>query len=217
MKNKKIEIFAIFIKTLYFIVIILLFYIVGVLIQTGGGYDNEGGDISETEAVDSKEKAKFTLYFPECDLLNSKCLDADCDQYFLCSGKEYSRCEVYDCGEEFGIGTEDKDGKFDIFKKAKYNKEKIIEVKNRCNGTAEIIESDCVGEKLEIAAKVVTSGDCAIEGFLVGYGNQENGEKISFKPAKFSSVGGGLYSISVNGCNEVSEIIAIGENGVSIR
>jgi len=217
MKNKKIEIFAIFMKTLYFIVIILLFYIVGVLIQMDKNCDDKESDISKIEAVDSKEKAKFTLYFPECDLLNSKCLDTDCDQYFLCSGKEYSRCEIYDCGEEFGIGTEDKDGEFDISRKAKYNKEKIIEIKNRCNGTAEIIESDCVDGKLEIAAKVVTSGDCAIEGFLVGYGNQENGEKISFKPAKFSNVGGGLYSVSVGSCGDVAEIIAIGENGVSIK
>lgn len=214
MKNKKIEIFAVFMKALYFIVIILLFYIVGVLIQMDKNYDDKESDISKIEAVDSKEKAKFALYFPECGLLSDKCLDADCDQYFLCSGKEYSRCEIYDCGEEFGIGTEDKNGKFDIFKKAKYNKEKIIEIKSRCDGTVEIIESDCVDGKLEIAAKVVTSGDCAIEGFLVGY---KSGEKINFKPAGFFSLGDGLYSVSVGSCGDVAEIIAIGENGVSIK
>ena len=216
MNNKKVDILAIFTKTLYFIAVILLFYIVGVLIQIDGERVDRGNNFP-AETADLNEKTKFAAYFPECDLLNSECLDTNCDQYFLCSGEKYSRCEVYDCGEEFGIGTEDEDGKTDIQRKAKYNKEKIIEIKSRCGGTAEIIESDCINGKLEIAAKVVTSGNCKIEGFLVGYRSGEGGEKIDFKPAKFSSLGGGFYSVSVSACGDVAEIIAIGENGVSIK
>ena len=213
MKNKKINIPRALIGISCLIMIILLFYIVGVLFQM----DKNCGDVSETELVDLKDKVVFASYFPECGLLNSECLNTDCDQYFLCSDKKYSICEVYDCGEEFGIGTKDKDGKTDIQRKAKYNKEKIIEIKSRCGGTAEIIESDCINGKLEIAAKVVTSGNCKIEGFLVGYRSGEGGEKIDFKPAKFSSLGGGFYSVSVSACGDVAEIIAIGENGVSIK
>ena len=216
MKNKKINIPMALIGMSYLIMIILLFYIVGVLFQMYREYAGRE-DNFPTKTIDLSEKAKFAAYFPECDLLNSECLDMDCDQYFLCSGKKYSRCEVYDCGKEFGVGVEDKSGKIDILRKAKDNKKKIIEVKSRCGGTVEIVESDCVDGKLEIAAKVATNDDCAIEGFLVGYGNQESGEKISFKPAKFLSLGSGLYSVSVNNCDDVSEIIAIGENGVSIR
>ena len=216
MKNKKINILAIFMKTLYFVAIILLFYIVGVLIQIDGECVDRGNNFP-AEISDLSEKTKFASYFPECGLLNSECLNMDCDKYFLCSDKKYSICEVYDCGEEFGIGTKDKDGKTDIQRKAKDNKKKIIEIKSRCSGTVEIIESDCINGKLEMAVKVVTSGDCAIEGFLVGYGSGESGEKIDFKPAKFSSLGGGLYSVSVSTCGDVAEIIAIGENGVSIK
>jgi len=174
-------------------------------------------NISKTEAVDLKNGTIFASYFPECDLLNNECLDTNCDKYFLCSDKKYSICEVYDCGEEFGIGTKDKDGKTNTQRKVKDNKKKIIEVKSRCGGTVEIIKSDCIDEKLEMAVKVVTSGDCAIEGFLVGYKSGESEEKIDFKPAKFSSLGGGLYSVSISTCGDVAEIIAIGESGVSIK
>lgn len=216
MKNKKINSVLTFSGLLYVVMIVLLFYIVGVLVQMNKEYPDEENKPS-VKVVDLNKETGFASYFPECDLLNSECLDTNCKQYFLCSGKEYLRCEVYDCGENFGVGARDKNGEIDITRKAKDNKKKIAEIKNRCNGSVEVVENNCVDEKLEMAVKVVTGGDCEIEGFLIGYGNQENGEKISFKPAKFLSLGSGIYSISLNNCNEVGEVIAIGENGVSIK
>ena len=114
---------------IYLILIILLFYIVGVLVQMEKSCNDQKGDIPKIETADSKYKTVFALYFPGCDLLNNECLGTDCDQYFLCNDKKYSICEVYDCREEFGIGTKDKDGKIDTGRKTKDNRKKIIEIK----------------------------------------------------------------------------------------
>jgi len=212
MKNKKINILAVFVKTMYLILIILLFYVVGVLVQINENRGDKEDNISKTEVVDSGDEVIFTSYFPGCNLLNSKCLDMECDSYDLCSDKKYLVCEIYDCGEEWGIGTKDKDGKTNIQRKIKDNKKKIIEVKGRCNGTVEILESNCVNERLEIETRVITDGNCKIEGFWIGYE-----EKGSSKPAKFSSLGNGLYLVVTNNCEKISEIIAMGENGISIK
>lgn len=217
MKNKKMNNSKIFMGILSLVLVFLLFCVVLILLRT----DTDNGDRENNpsaELATSNERVDFAVYFPECNLLSSNCLNADCDQYFLCNDKEYLRCEVYDCGEEFGIGTKDKDGKVDILpREAKDNKEKIVEVKSRCSGTVEIVKSDCKDEKLKMTIKVATNGDCKIEGFLVGYRDQEGGGETNFKPAEFSDLDSGVYAVSVNSCNEVLEIIAIGENGVSIK
>ncbi len=218
MKNKKTDLVVIFMKVLYLIMIILLFCIVGVLIQMNRSHDDkEKSDVSKTEAVKVEDEIIFALDFPGCELLNSKCLGTECDQYFLCGDKKYSVCEIYDCGEEFGIGTKDENGKIEKCRKMKEDREKIVRIKDKCRGTVEALESDCVDEKLEIKVKVITNGDCRIEGFWVGHKNKENGEKISSKPVKFSSLGGKLYLVATDSCEEISELIAIGENGISIR
>ncbi|MEA1937165.1 MAG: hypothetical protein U9N04_03580 [Patescibacteria group bacterium] len=211
MKNKKINILAVFTKMLYFIFIALLFYIVGVLIQMEGNYDSQENDISKTETIKLENKVVFTENFPGCDLLSGECLNLNCKYYFLCSDQKYLRCEVYDCGEEFGVGTKDKNGKIKTDRRTKEDREKISRIKDKCRGTVKTLESNCLDEKLEMKIEVITDGDCKIEGFWIKQIDKEA------KPVKFSSLGNGSYSIIVNGCEEISEIIATGENGISIK
>lgn len=211
MKNKKIKILTVFVKMFYAIMIVLLFYIVGVLVQIDRSCDNQEDNVSKTEIASLEDKALFAADFPGCSLLNKKCLGAECDKYFLCSDRKYLVCEIYDCGEEFGIGTKDENGEINRQRKAKEDKEKIIKIKEKCAGTVEVLESDCLDEKLEMKVKVITNGDCQIAGFWVGQMNKET------KPVKFSNLENGLYLVVANSCEEVSELIAAGENGISIE
>ncbi|MCK5122633.1 MAG: hypothetical protein KAQ87_00575 [Candidatus Pacebacteria bacterium] len=208
--------YPIFTGILFTVMVILLFCIAAVLIQTD---ENKSGRENETEInnLDGSKNEEFASYFDGCDLLNRECLSMDCGQYFLCNDKEYSVCEIYDCGMEFGIGTKDSEGKIKIERKIKDNRKKIMEVKSRCKGLLEVIESNYVDEKFEANIKVTTAGSCKIGGFLVSCKNLETGEDNGFKPAKFSDFGSSSYLISVNNCSEMSEIIAIGENGISIK
>jgi len=215
-ENRKTNPASIFVGILFFVVIILLFCVVVVSVQRDG---NKTGEENNTEVNDLNDDKgnEFAAYFSECDLLNSECFNMDCEQYFLCNDKKYLACEIYDCGTEFGIGTKDSDGKINIEREIKDNRKKIVEVKSRCNGSIELMESNYINERLEANVKVITAGDCEIGGFLVSCKNLETGESNSFKPAKFSDSGDGSYLVSVSNCSEVSEIIAIGENGVSIK
>lgn len=211
-ENKKRNPFSIFAGVLFFVAAISLFCIIAALIQTG---KNKTGE--EINNLNGDKGSEFAAYFDGCDLLNSECLSMDCEQYFLCNDEKYLACEVYDCGTEFGVGTKDSDGKIKIERELKDNRKKIVEVKSRCSGSLEMTESNYTDGKFEGEVKVTTTGSCEIGGFLVSCKNLETGEDNSFKPAKFSDSGDGSYLISVDNCSEVSEIIAIGENGVSIK
>lgn len=216
-KNKKINIPLAFMGIFVIVLIILLFYIVGVLIQFGENEMLENGGGSYDSQTYIEKASEFSSYFPKCDLINNRCLDTSCDKYFLCNDKRYLVCEIYDCKEEFGIGTKDENGKIDIRRKIKDERKKIAEIKNRCDGTLKILKSDCIEEKLEIQTRVSTAGDCVIEGFMAVYKIEEDESKKSFKPAKFSNLGDGLYLVKTSNCKEISELIAIGEAGVSIK
>lgn len=215
-KGKKINPLLIFTGIALVVLIVLLFFVILVSNRTNKNEINEENGAEITDSSGDK-KAKFTSYFAGCGLLNDKCLDTNCDQYFLCNGEGYSVCEVYDCGAEFGIGTMDESGKINIERKAKDNKEKIIKVKNKCGGALEIVESGYANERLEVKVKITTAGDCEISGFLAACKDVKIGEGGGFKPAKFSDLGDDFYLVNVNNCGEMAEIIAIGENGISIK
>lgn len=209
---KKTKTLPIFMFLLMAIFGLLLFYIIGVLIQLNekggsGALPNQGGLL---------ENSEFASYFPGCGLLNNSCLGSKCDQYFLCNDKKYLVCEIYDCGENFGIGTEDENGKISIEKKIKQDREKIIKMISKCKGEIEIITNICESGKLKIQAKVATNGDCKIEAFMAAYGGSQT-EPKSFMSAEFSSLGNNLYAVEIGRCDNVLEVIAVGEGGVSIK
>lgn len=214
-KNKKISIPAIFMELSIIILIVLLVYIVGALIQLYG--DGYRSGFSPAHNGASNNGAEFASYFVGCGLLNDKCLNADCDQYFLCSDKNYSACETYDCGEEFGVGTKDQSGKIDVIKKTKQEREKIKRMLDMCRGSLEIFGNVCENGKLKAKVKVSTAGSCEIEGFLASYKNTGNTEENRFERIEFSRISEGLYQVTLDNCAEMPELIAVGENGISIK
>lgn len=213
-KSKKTNSLLVFVGVAFFIVFISFYIIIGT--QMGNNKTNKENN-TESANLEDNEKCEFAAYFVGCDLLNNKCLDLSCGQYFLCNDEKYKICEIYDCGAEFGVGTKDKNGEVKIERKAKENRDKIIKVKSKCSGSLEIVESNYANEKLEAKIKVTTAGDCEIGGFLVSCKNIETEESGNFKPAKFSVLDDNSYLISISNCVEISEIIAIGENGISIK
>lgn len=162
------------------------------------------------------ENGEFAPYFPGCGLINNSCLSSKCDQYFLCNDKKYLVCEIYDCGENFGIGTKDESGKINIEKKIKQDREKIMEMVNKCKGKIEIMDNTCESGKLKIQAKVTTDGDCKIEAFMAAYGGDQ-AESKNFMSAEFSDLGNNLYAVEIGRCDNILEVIAVGEGGVSIK
>lgn len=214
--NKKISIPVIFMELSVIILIVLLAYVVGVLIQLyGDGY--RSGFSPAHNGILNSNSAEFASYFAGCGLLNNKCLNTDCGQYFLCNDKKYSICEIYDCGEEFGVGTKDQSGKIDVIKKTKQEREKIKKILDRCRGSLEILEKVCENGKLKAKVKVSTTGSCEIEGFLASYKNAGNAEENRLERVEFSRISEGLYLVNFNDCAKMPELIAVGENGISIK
>lgn len=211
-KNKKTKTLPILMFLFMAIFGLLLFYIIGVLIQLG----EKGRDSVLPNQSGLSKNSEFASYFPGCGLINNSCLSSKCDQYFLCNDKKYLVCEIYDCGENFGVGTKDENGKINIERKIKQDREKIIKMVSKCKGKIEIMDSACEGEKLKIQAKVTTAGDCKIEAFMAAY-NGDQTESKSFMSAEFSDLGNDLYAVEIGRCDNILEIIAVGEGGVSIK
>lgn len=211
-KNKKTKNLPIFMFLFMAIFGLLLFYIIGVLIQLDG---KDRNSVLPNQSGLS-ENSEFASYFPGCGLINNSCLSSKCDQYFLCNDKKYLVCEIYDCGENFGIGTKDENGKMNIEKRIKQDREKIMKMVSKCKGKIEIIDNACESGKLKIQAKVTTAGDCKIEAFMAAYGGGQ-AESKSFMSAEFSDLGNNLYAVEIGRCDNILEVIAVGEGGVSIK
>ena len=216
-KNKKINIPSVFMGMFTVILIILLFYIVGVLVQFRENEILENGAGSPDSQTHVEKSSKFASYFPNCGLINKNCVNSSCDKYFLCNDKKYLACEIYDCNEDFGIGTMDEEGKIEIRKEIKYERELVKKRIERCRGTIEIIDKNCVDGKFELKIKVVTEGECEIKGFVAMHKNIDKPEEKSWDSADFNSLGENLYLAKLNNCKNITEIIAIGEGGVSIK
>ena len=209
MKNKKNRET---ITSLIFVGIIILVIFLVFLIQNR---EKEPGG-SELPVNDNPIE-EFSDHFPECSLISDSCLNTNCDKYFLCNDKKYVTCEIYDCKKEFGIVTVDEDGEIKTKRRIKDNIERITEIKNRCDGKLEIIKSECVEEKLEMQVRVKTAGDCAIGGFMAVYKTGEIAGEKNVKSIEFSNSEEEFYLVKADNCEEISELIAVGEAGVSIR
>ena len=205
-KNKKIN------TSLIFVGIVVLMVFLVFLVQ------NREREIGNSDLpIHNDPIENFSDYFPGCSLINGSCLSTDCDKYFLCNDKKYVTCEIYDCKKEFGIVTVDENGETKTNRKIKDDRKRIIEIKSRCDGKLEILKSECIEEKLEMQVKVETVGDCAISGFMATYKTGETASEKSVKSVEFFDLEEGLYLIKTNNCEEISELVAIGDSGISIR
>ncbi|MDF1498384.1 MAG: hypothetical protein P1P85_03485 [Patescibacteria group bacterium] len=213
-KTKKVNFPAVLMKLTIIILGLLLFYTVGGLIQLKDVIDVDNNMYPEKNNV---QENYFSKYFPGCDLLEGNCVSSDCDKYFLCNDKKYSVCEIYDCRGDFGVGTIDADGKTAISKKNKAVRDEIKKIIEKCQGSFEVLSSDCVNNKLKMRVQVSTEGDCEVLGFLAIYGNDGNQDEQQVKSAIFLDLKNNTYAVSFDTCKDIISLIATGESGVGIK
>ena len=147
--------------------------------------------------------------FKNCQMLASSCVDKSCPYLFLCNAAEFSDCQVYDCGEKYGVLIKDKSGKINQRTVAKPDQTKVQEMVSKCRGSFEVIEkNNCENGEAKAKVKINVQGDCkissatmAINGKARIAGVEQNGE---------------FYNLSVKSCGEISDIKITGEGGVAI-
>lgn len=147
--------------------------------------------------------------FKNCQTLADSCQDKTCDYLFLCNETEFSDCQVYDCGDKYGVLIKDKSGKINSKTVAKPDQAKIQKTISKCRGSFEIIEkNNCENGEAKAKVKLDTQGDCKIVSATMAI----NGKT---RIAKFEQ-NGEFYNISVKSCGEISNIKMTGEGGVGI-
>lgn len=147
--------------------------------------------------------------FPNCKALVNACNDSSCRYYFLCNEMENLNCNVYDCGDKYGMEILNKQGNIQKKTRQKPDQTKVQEVVSKCRGSLEVLERKCEGDKSIAQVKVTTDGDCKISSFIMVV---EGKSRI----ARFEKEGD-IYNLSVGQCGFISEIKAVGEGGVEIK
>jgi len=156
------------------------------------------------------KESKQVNPFANCQVLSDSCKDKDCRYLFLCNVMEFSDCQVYDCGDSYGVLIEDKEGKINQRTVAKPDQTKVREMVSKCQGSFEVIEkNNCENGEARARVKINTKGDCKIVSATMAI----NGKN------RIASVeqDGEFYNISVKSCGEISDIKITGEGGVGIR
>ncbi|MFZ2970396.1 MAG: hypothetical protein WA063_04575 [Minisyncoccia bacterium] len=205
--------------TLILIIIVVASLFLYIAIMTGlNERSNSGNNGNMDNTGNTEEKRdKITEYFPDCGILSDDCLDVNCDKYFLCNDKEYKTCKIYDCGKDYGIGTIDADGKLSTSRKIKYDEEGVRKMIEKCKGDIDVLKNECIGENREMEVQVSTNGQCEITGFLAIGKKQSENEENKVNSGKFSIIAENSYKVTFDTCENMSEIIAIGNGGVSIK
>jgi len=156
------------------------------------------------------EKEKPINPFKDCQILADSCKDQSCRYLFLCNETEFSDCQVYDCGDKYGMKVLDKQGSIQNKFRQKPDQTKVQETISRCQGSLEILEKkECKNGKAVASVKVETSGECNINSFMMMIDGKN-------KIARFEKEGD-VYNLSAGQCGEISEIKAVGEGGVEIK
>jgi len=199
-KNKA-EFLRTFVLLFCFIFALLLTYIVGALLYTR----------DSIESRQTGEPMNFDEYFSDCNLLESECLDLGCKYYAQCGDGNYDVCRVYDCGDTYGVFTEDAAGKQEESKRKKPDLSAVAAKKKDCAGTMEVLSQDCVEGKEQVKVKIATQGECKIGGFTVIF--EESGAESN----DFTALGDDTYAITALSCGAVSQIVPATDDGVSLE
>ena len=162
---------------------------------------------------EKKEPKKIINQFAKCEVLFDSCKDQDCNLLFLCNETEFSDCQVYDCGDNYGVRIIDKAGNIQEKVREKTspceNKE-TQEMIAKCSGTFEVVEkNNCESGKAIAKVKLNVKGDCKIVSATMAINDK----------TRIASVerDGEFYNLSVKSCGEISDIKIAGEGGVGIR
>lgn len=199
MKNKA-EFLRNFVFLFCLVFVLLITYIVGVLLYTKDSVQPQAD-----ESINPDE------YFSGCSLLEPVCLDIDCKYYTQCGDGDYNTCRIYDCGDTYGVFTEDAAGKQEANKQQKPDLNAVAAKKKDCMGTMKILSQECVEEKEQIKVKIATQGECKIGGFTVIF------EESGAEPNDFMALGDGTYGITALSCGTVSRIVPATDSGISLE
>jgi len=200
-KQNKTEFLRTFMFLFCFIFILLLTYIVGALLYSRDSFIAQEGE----KRINPDE------YFKNCQILEKDCLDIDCNYYTRCGDGNYNVCRVYDCGDTFGVFTEDLEGKQDTKNPPKPDMGAILAQKDSCKGTMDILSDVCVEGKEKIKVKIVTEGECKIGNFTVIF------EGAGTKNSTFKEIGDSIYEITAIACGKVSKVVPATPNGISLE
>lgn len=151
-------------------------------------------------------------HFKDCKILAENCVDVTkCGFNVYCGDGIFADCRVYDCDGNYGVYTKDVSGNINFKNEAKTDESAIKEVRDACDGTMQILSQDCVDNKMEMKLKLKTNGECEIENFATIYGD------AGAQPNAFVALGNGVYSITANTCETISEIIPAARGGVGLN
>ncbi|MDD3006912.1 MAG: hypothetical protein PHX30_05045 [Candidatus Pacebacteria bacterium] len=151
------------------------------------------------------------VLFKDCKILQEDCSnDDDCNLFSFCGNGSYKICKIYDCGESYGIFTQDYEGNTDTGRKAKPNKEIVQAKKDACGESMQLVEQRCSDGKMEVMVKLSPTGECKIGGFALLY------EGIGSQPNRFTALKGNNYFIVAESCGKITGIVPQTEEGISI-
>ncbi|MBN2015132.1 MAG: hypothetical protein JW778_08130 [Candidatus Altiarchaeota archaeon] len=148
-----------------------------------------------------------------CQLIARDCVDEACPYFDLCDEGDFTECWVYDCQIEYMVNITRADGR-KIIKtspksKTTYSNTQLEEIKKRCSGKVEIIEQECVNNKLQLQVRVETDGVCGIQAFIADAGGGY--QTLNFKKTN------NTYNLTLNHCPQEYKITAITEGGITIK
>jgi len=205
--NDKIKLLKMFMFIFCLIFILLLTYLVGTLAMLGRDAANQVNQPNQSDRSDENDP---DIYFGGCELVEAECLDiVICGLKVYCGDKNYAECRIYDCGDSYGIFTREiESGVFEFKNTPKPDIGNILEKKDQCVGTLEVLSEKCVEGKTEIEVRIATKGECEIESFNLKY------EGTGMEKGTFAISEEGIYIISAKGCGEVNKIVPIGKGGI---
>ena len=208
-KTKKNKILMLSMIITFLIFSILLIYIIKTSVVKDDILKNNN---VEDELVYGDEI--FSEYFSNCSLLEDKCLSTKCDKYFLCNDKNYETCEIYDCINEYGIGTIDDSGKKELKREMKDQSVAIQKIRNDCKGEIVILKGGCDESNQKLNIKVKTSGSCSFSSFKIFY--LVDGEE-EYEYADFEKLNDEEFLLSMKDCSNIQRIRAISDKGISVE
>jgi len=155
--------------------------------------------------------ANPAIQFKDCTILRETCSNAsDCSFFSLCGDGSHKVCKVYDCGETYGVFTQDSEDKPALQRKPKYDENAIQAKKDACGNGLQIVEQKCVDGKMQVMVKLSPKGDCKIGIFTLLY------EGTGAQPNSFTELQDHNYSITADTCGKITGIIPRTEEGIAI-
>lgn len=199
-------------------VCIIVLLLAGIIFLVGFIYkpnsvipENKQDDVVTTDNKQDNATSSLSTFFDGCKPLQENCSSGtDCISASICGEGVYETCEIYDCGDTYGVYTLSATGGAS-YKQAKTDKSMAQSEPVACKVLMlEALEQECVDNKLQIKVKLNTQGECKVNDFVVLYDGKEN------QPNTFVSLGNNVYSIEVSTCGDISDIVPRSAGGVPL-